>query len=43
MINHKIAVKYLSYDGLLHYKFINHFAVKRILKIGKHLAKLQAK
>ena len=43
MINHKIAVKHLSYDGLLHYKFIIYCAGKRIFKIGEHLAKLQAK
>jgi len=37
------AAKHLSWDGLLHYKFISHFANKRIFKIGEHLAKLQAK
>jgi len=34
---------HLSCDGLLHYKFIIQVAGKRICKIGKHLAKLQAK
>jgi len=37
------TAKRLSYDGLLHYKFVNHFAGKRIFKIREHLAKLQAK
>jgi len=35
--------KHLSYDGLLHYKFIIHCAGERIFKIGGHLANLQAK
>ena len=34
---------HLSYDGLLHYKFVNHCASERIFKIREHLAKLQAK
>ena len=34
---------HLSYDGLLHYKFVSHCAGKRIFKIREHLAKLQAK
>jgi len=42
MINHN-TVKHLSFDGLLHYKFIIQFAGERMFKIGKHLAKLQAK
>ena len=37
------TVKHLSYDGLLHYKFVTHCAGKRIFKIREHLAKLQAK
>ena len=37
------TAKHLSYDGLLHYKFVSHCAGKRILKIREHLAKLQAK
>jgi len=37
------TAKHLSYDGLLHYKFIIHCADERIFKIGEHLAKLQAK
>jgi len=37
------TVKHLSYHELLHYKFIIHFASERSLKIGEHLAKLQAK
>ena len=37
------ADKHISYDGLLHYKFVNHCAGKRIFKIREHLAKLQAK
>jgi len=36
------TAKHLSYDGLLHYKFVNR-AGKRIFKIREHLAKLQAK
>jgi len=44
MINHKIAQpSILSYDGLLHYKFVSHCAGERIFKISEHLAKLQAK
>ena len=35
--------KHFSCDGLLHYKFIIHFASERIFKIGEHLVKLQAK
>ena len=35
--------KHLSYDGLLHYKFVNHCAGERIFNICEHLAKLQAK
>jgi len=35
--------KHLTWDGLLHYKFIIQFAGERIFKIDKHLAKLQAK
>ena len=34
---------HLSYDGLLHYKFVIHCAGKKFVKIGEHLAKLQAK
>ena len=37
------VAKHLNLDGLLHYKFISQFAEKRIFKISKHLAKLQAK
>ena len=37
------TVKHLSYDGLLHYKFVNHCVGERIFKIREHLAKLQAK
>ena len=37
------TAKHLSYDGLLHYKFVSHCAGKRIYKIREHLAKLQAK
>ena len=33
--------KHLTFDGLFHY--INESAGERIFKIGKHLAKLQAK
>jgi len=36
------TAKHLSYDGLLHYTFVNHCAGERILKIREHLAKLQA-
>ena len=46
MINDKSQdgiARHLSYDGLLHYKFVNHCAGERILKIREHLAKLQAK
>jgi len=35
--------KHLSYDGLLHYKFVSHCASKRIFKIREHLAKFRAK
>jgi len=35
--------RHLSYDGLLHYKFVNHCAGERIFKIREHLAKLKAK
>ena len=34
---------HLSYDGLLHYKLVNHCAGERIFKIREHLAKLQEK
>ena len=34
---------YLNCDKLLHYKFIDKFARKRIGKIDEHLVKLQAK
>jgi len=37
------TAKHLRYDGLLHYKFVNHCAGKRIFKLREHLAKLQAK
>ena len=37
------TAKHLSYDGLLHYKFVSHCAGKRIFKIREHLAKLQEK
>jgi len=36
------TAKHLSYDGLLHYKFVNYCAGERIFKIREHLAKLQA-
>jgi len=35
--------KHLTFDGLFHYIYINESAGERIFKIGKHLAKLQAK
>jgi len=34
------TAKHLSCDELLHYKFVNHCAGKRIFKIREHLAKL---
>ena len=37
------TAKHLSYDGLLHYKFITQSAGERVFKIGEHLAKLQTK
>ena len=37
------TAKHLSYDGLLHSKFVNHCAGKRIFLIREHLAKLRAK
>jgi len=37
------TAKQLSYDKLLHCKFINQFAGERIFKVGEHLVKLQAK
>ena len=43
MINQDSTDKHLSYDRLLHYTFIIHFSDKRIVNIGEHLAKLQAK
>jgi len=35
--------KHLTWDDLLHYRFIIQFAGESMLKIDKHLAKLQAK
>ena len=48
MINDKSqdsTAKHLSYDGLLHYKFVNNCDGERIyiFKIREHSAKLQAK
>ena len=46
MINDKSqdsTAKHLSYEGLLHYKFVNNCDGERIFKIREHLAKLQAK
>jgi len=37
------TAKHLSWDGILHYKFIVQFAGERIFKIGEHLAELLAK
>jgi len=37
------VAKHLSWDGLLHYKFIIQFAGEIIFEIGEHLAKFQAK
>jgi len=37
------TAKHLSYDELLHYKFIIQFAGERIFRIGEHLAKLRAR
>ena len=37
------TAKHLSYDGLLHCKFVSNHAGERIFKIREHLAKLQAK
>jgi len=37
------TAKDLSYDGLLHCKFVSHCTGERILEISEHLAKLQAK
>ena len=37
------TAKHLSYDGLLHYKFLNNYAGESIFKIRDHLEKLQAK
>jgi len=34
------TAKYLTFDALLHCKFITQFVVERIFKIGEHLAKL---
>jgi len=36
--SHNSTAKHLSYDGLLHYKFVNHCAGERIFKIREHLA-----
>ena len=37
------TAKHLSYDWLLHYKFVNHCVREGIFKIREHLVKLQAK
>jgi len=37
------VAKHLSWDGLLHYKFVIQFAGEKKLKICEHFAKLQAK
>ena len=37
------TASHLSYDGLLHYQFIIHFAGEGIFLICEHLAKFQAK
>jgi len=37
------TAKHLSYDELLHYKFIIQFAGERLVKIGDHLEKLRAR
>ena len=37
------VAKHLSWDGLLHYKFIIQFAGEIIFEIGEHLAKFQLK
>ena len=36
------TAKHLSYDGLLHYKFVSNYSGERIFKFREHLAKLQA-
>ena len=41
--SHGSAAKHLSWDGLLHYKFVIQFAGEKNLKICEHFAKLQAK
>ena len=41
--SHDSTARHLSYDVLLHYKFVNHCAGERIFKIREYLAKLQAK
>jgi len=43
MISQGSIAKNLKCDELLYYTFIVHSAGERILKIGEHLAKLQAK
>jgi len=35
------TAKHLRYDGLLHYKFVSHYADERIFKIREQLAKLR--
>ena len=37
------TAKHLSYDVLLHYKFVSHCAGEKFFKISEHLAQLQAK
>jgi len=37
------TAKHLSYDGLLHYKFIVQLAGEKLFKFGEHVANLQAK
>jgi len=41
MIIANSVAKHLSWDGLLHYKFIIQFAGEITFEIGEHLAKLQ--
>ena len=40
MINHDSTAKHLSYDGVLHYKFVNYCAGKRIFKIREVTGKM---
>ena len=37
------TAKHLSYDGLLHYKFVSNYAGERIFKIREHFGEIKGK